>query len=85
MILEAIEKDAIARLRAADPETAQQFINILERLTKDPDTRDKFLMTPLGEITEAIRQLVYFSGVAYHDAGSAAESEKLIDILIREH
>lgn len=70
MIIDQIEREALDIIRATDPEAAKQFLRVLDLLAENPNYKN----SSIEELTEAVKDLVFYSGVLYQEKQNGIES-----------
>ena len=70
MIIDKIEHEALEAIRATDPETARRFLYILDLLEK----KSKHESSSYKDLTEAVKDLIYYSGIMYQEKKQGTES-----------
>ena len=70
MVIDQIEREALDIIRATDPEAAKQFLRVLDLLAENPNYKN----SSIEELTEAVKELVYYSGVLFQEEQNGIES-----------
>ena len=70
MVIDQIEREALDIIRATDPEAAKQFLRVLDLLAENPNYKN----SSIEELTEAVKDLVFYSGVLYQEKQNGSES-----------
>lgn len=70
MVIDQIEREALDIIRATDPEAAKQFLRVLDLLAENPNYKN----SSIEELTEAVKDLVFYSGVLYQEKQNGIES-----------
>lgn len=70
MVIDQLEREALDIIRATDPEAAKQFLRVLDLLAENPNYKN----SSIEELTEAVKDLVFYSGVLYQEKQNGIES-----------
>jgi hypothetical protein len=70
LVIDQIEREALDIIRATDPEAAKQFLRVLDLLAENPNYKN----SSIEELTEAVKDLVFYSGVLYQEKQNGIES-----------
>lgn len=70
MVIDQIEREALDIIRATDPEAAKQFLRVLDLLAENPNYKN----SSIEALTEAVKELVYYSGVLFQEEKNGIES-----------
>ena len=70
MVIDQIEREALDIIRATDPEAAKQFLRVLDLLAENPNYKN----SSIEELMEAVKDLVFYSGVLYQEKQNGIES-----------